>query len=483
MKRYRMWIDGGWRAEGETIVVRNPYTGDTVADLPLSGEGDVEDALASSHRAAAAMRDLPTYRRAEILLFLRDGLRARREAFAAAIAVEAGKPLTEARTEVERGVTVLTLAAEEAKRLPGETFALDTNALTTGRFGMTRRFPVGSLVGISPFNFPLNLGLHKLAPALAAGNSFVWKPSLLVPGAACLFAEIVADAERDAGLPPGAVNILTPPDALSERLVTDPRPRMLSFTGSARVGWRLRTLAGTKKVALELGGNAAVIVDAALEDSVLQFALQRCVMGGFAYAGQVCIAVQNILVERALYEEFLARFVPLVEALRVGDPRDAATQVGPMISEKECGRLEQWVAEAQQAGAQVRTGGRRLAAGKLVYAPTVLTDTRPEMRVVCQEAFGPVVTVTPFDTWEEALARVNASAYGLQAGVFTNNLERAFAAYRTLEVGGVIVNDVPTFRADGMPYGGVKESGLGREGVRYAMEEMTEPRLLALNLP
>lgn len=472
---YRQWIGGGWRAGDAFRDIRNPFDGEVVARTPLAGEREVEEAIASGVRAALEMRAVPSFRRAELLLRLRDRVRARHEEFVRSIVLEAGKPITDARVETDRALNVLTLASEEAKRIGGDVLPLDQQATATGRLGITRRFPRGLIAGITPYNFPLNLGLHKVAPALAAGNALIWKPSLLVPGAAFLFAEVFAEATGELGLPGAALQVLTPEDALAERLVTDPRIRMLSFTGSASVGWALRSRAGTKPVALELGGNAGAIIGA---DADLDFAALRCAAGGFGYAGQTCISVQRILIEEPVYEAFLQRFLPLVRALRVGDPRDERTQVGPMVSEKEAGRVASWIAEALAGGAQVLVGGERRG---LIISPAVLANTSPEMKVSCAEAFGPVVTVAPFSTWEEALATVNASEYGLQAGIFTRDLTRVFQAFETLDVGGIIVNDVPTFRVDSMPYGGVKSSGLGREGVSYAIQEMTEERLLVLN--
>ena len=467
-----MLIDGEWRDGVERQEIHNPYSGETVSAVSIAGAQDVEDAIASSVRGFEAMRTLPTYKRSESILNLRDGLKARREEFARSIALEAAKPISDARIEVDRGVNVLTLAAEEAKRISGEVLPLDLMPASEGRFSLTQRFPLGPILGISPYNFPLNLGLHKVAPALACGSAIIWKPSLLTPGAAMLVGELV----RDSGLPPGAVNIITPPDSLAERLVTDPRIRMVSFTGSAKVGWALRSKAGNKKVALELGGNAAVLVGA---DSDIDFAAQRCTIGGFAYSGQVCISVQRILIEQPVYEEFVTRFLASVKALRVGDPLDERTQAGPMVNDKEADRVALWIDEAIEGGARILTGGER--SGRMIQ-PTVLANVRSDMKLMCMEAFGPVVTVEPFTNWQDAIATVNSSEYGLQAGVFTRDFPRIFHAFKNLDVGGVIVNDVPTYRMDSMPYGGVKQSGLGREGVRFAVEEMTEIRLMAVNL-
>jgi acyl-CoA reductase-like NAD-dependent aldehyde dehydrogenase len=468
----RMLIGGAWREGVERREIRSPWSGEVVLEVCIAGEREVEDAITTAVSGFEAMRRLPTFRRAELLLALRDGLVARREEFARSIALEVGKPITDARVEVDRGANVLTLAAEEAKRIGGEVMPLDLMPSSAGRFAITQRFPLGPITGISPYNFPLNLGLHKVGPALACGSAIIWKPSLLAPGAALLFAELA----QEVGVPAGALNIVTPPDALAERLVTDPRIRMVSFTGSARVGWALRERAGHKRVVLELGGNAAVLIGA---DADLDYAVQRCVTGGFSYAGQVCISVQRILIERAVYETFVERLDAAVRELRTGDPLDERTQMGPMVSEKEAGRVEEWLREAVEGGADLLIGGQR---NGLMFEPAVLAGVTAHMKLSYMEAFGPVVTVEPFDSWPNALASVNRSAYGLQAGVFTRDFPRIFQAFKTLEVGGLVVNDVPTYRMDSMPYGGVKESGLGREGVRFAIEEMTEVRMMAVNL-
>lgn len=471
-RRYKMWIGGKWIDSDEELTVQNPYDGETVALAPYAGEADLENAISAACEAFPKIRAMASYQRAEILMRLRDGVRRRHEDFAQTISLEAGKPILDARVEVDRAINVLTLAEEEAKRIGGEVMPLDMNSLSISRLGIVRRFPVGPIIGITPYNFPLNLGMHKVAPALAMGCSVVWKPSPLAPGAALLFAELA----ENAGIPKGALNILVPTNDIAEQLVTDPRPRMLSFTGSAQVGWRLRSLAGNKKVMLELGGNAAVVIDS---DADLDFAIQRCVSGGFVYAGQTCISVQRIFVAETIYDRFLSGFIPLVRNLRMGNPLDEATQVGPIISDREAERLERWINEAVENGAEILTGGDRK--GRMVE-PSVLTNVPPSMKVSCEEVFGPVVTVSPYKTWDEALAKVNDSHYGLQAGVFTNDIRKAFLAFEGLETGGVILNDAPTYRMDGMPYGGVKSSGLGREGVRYAMEEMSDLRIFAMNL-
>jgi glyceraldehyde-3-phosphate dehydrogenase (NADP+) len=350
---------------------------------------------------------------------------------------------------------------------------LDWQASTADRAGIVRRFPLGPILAITPFNFPLNLVAHKVAPAIAAGCSIVLKPAPQTPLTSLLLAEVIAGT----GFPPGGFNVLPLGNADAERLVSDDALKMLSFTGSVPVGWALKQKSGKKKVTLELGGNAAVIVhsDANVED-----AADRCVAGGFAYAGQSCISVQRIYVQKSVRDRFLSRLLEGVSKLQTGDPLDESTDVGPMISEAAARRAETWVSEAVAAGAQLHTGGKRDGA---VLGPTVLTDTKPNMKVSCQEVFAPVVSVDSYESFDDAIRMVNDSAFGLQAGVFTSNVKLLFQAFDQLEVGGVIADDMSSFRIDHMPYGGVKDSGAGREGLRYAIEEMTEPRILVMRLP
>ncbi|MER3422120.1 MAG: aldehyde dehydrogenase, partial [Nitrospiraceae bacterium] len=397
---------------------------------------------------------------------------ARREEFAQMITAEAGKPITDARREVGRAIQTFTVAAEEAKRIPGEVVPLDWTPGMESYLGIARRFPIGPILGITPFNFPLNLVAHKVAPSLAAGNPIVLKPAPQTPLTALMLGEVILEA----GLPAGALSMLPCENTVAEQMVMDPRFKMLSFTGSAAVGWMLKAKCGKKRVTLELGGNAGVIVE---PDADLDVAAQRCVAGGYVYAGQSCISVQRIYAHQSVYDTFLEKLLARVAALKVGDPLDETTVVGPLINEATARRVEEWVEEAVAQGARVRIGGKRKGS---LFEPTVLTDVTPSMKVSCQELFGPVLTVSPYIRFDEALAALNDSQYGLQAGVFTRDVEKVFRAYRELEVGAVLVNEIPTFRADHMPYGGVKDSGLGREGLRYAVEEMTELKLLVVNM-
>jgi glyceraldehyde-3-phosphate dehydrogenase (NADP+) len=395
----------------------------------------------------------------------------RQEEFSQTIVAEGGKPITYARGEMARGVMTLTFAAEEAVRVGGEVMPLDVAKFAAGRWGITRRFPSGPVLGITPFNFPFNLMAHKVGPALAAGNPIIVKPASKTPLTALKLAEIY----HDAGLPPGGFQVLPSTVGLAERAVADDRLKALSFTGSAAVGWHLKSIAGKKRVLLELGGNAALIVDA---DADLAAAAHRAAIGGFAHAGQVCIAVQRILVLAEVYEEFKEIFLETVaRKIITGDPSREETVAGPMIDLAAADRVRAWVKEALDQGAVMLAGD--LGEGSLI-PPIVLEKVSRDLRVWREEVFGPVVTLSRCRSFAEALELANDSVYGLQAGVFTNNLAHAWQAFETLEVGGVIINDAPIFRVDHMPYGGVKASGLGREGVRYAMEELTEVRLMAL---
>ena len=455
-----------------SVPVINPFTGERVAEVSQAGQAEAESAAAAAVSGFHSMRRLSSHARSSALTTLASLLTTRQEEFAATITSESGKPIVDSRREVNRAIQTFRVAAEEAKRIPGEVVPLDWTPGTETYIGLTRRFPIGPILGITPFNFPLNLVVHKLAPALAAGNSIVIKPAPQTPLTALLLGELILQTD----LPPGAVSVVPCANTIAEQMVTDARFKLLSFTGSAAVGWRLKSACGKKKVVLELGGNAGVIIE---PDADLDLAAQRCVAGGFAYAGQTCISVQRIYTHAAVYDRFLEKLVTKIRALKSGDPSDPGTVVGPVIDQGAACRIETWMREAVAQGAHVSVGGARSGA---LLEPTVLTDVTPSMKVSCQELFGPVLTVTPYAHFDEALTALNDSQYGLQAGVFTQDVNKIFRAYRELEVGAVLANEIPTFRADHMPYGGVKESGLGREGVRYAIEDMTELKLLVLNL-
>ncbi|MGH7232606.1 MAG: aldehyde dehydrogenase family protein [Nitrospiraceae bacterium] len=461
-----------WKQTALTAPVTNPYTRQKVADVCQAGKQEAEEAVVTALQAFSQMRRLPSYARATALAKIAGSIADRLDELARTVTAEAGKPLSDARREVNRAIQTFTVAAEEAKRIPGEVIPLDLTRGTETHLGVARRFPIGPVLGITPFNFPLNLVAHKVAPCLAVGNPIVLKPAPQTPLTALLLGEIVLDA----GLPDGALNVVPCENTVAEQLVTDPRFKMLSFTGSAPVGWMLKAKCGNKRVALELGGNAGVIVE---PDVDLDHAAHRCVAGGFVYAGQSCISVQRVFAHEAIYPSFLDKLLAHVAAVKVGDPMNEATVIGPLIDEAAARRVEEWIHEAVAMGARIRAGGKR--SGSLVEA-TVLTEVTPDMKVSCREVFGPVMTVTPYTRFDEALQALNHSPFGLQAGIFTRDIDKVFRAYRELDVGAVLANEIPTFRADHMPYGGVKDSGLGREGVRYAIEEMTELKLLVLNV-
>jgi acyl-CoA reductase-like NAD-dependent aldehyde dehydrogenase len=465
-------IGGQWRQGDSVVPVHDPFTGKILAEVSQASQADAEGAIQSTVDAAKPMGALPSYARYNLLQKIAGALYDRREEFARLMTAEAGKPITDARREVSRAVQTFTVAAEEAKRIPGDVIPLDWTPGTDSHLGILRRFPIGPVLGITPFNFPLNLVAHKVAPALAAGNPILIKPAPQTPLTALLLGEVAVEA----GLPPGGLNVLPCNNTVAEQLVVDPRFTLLSFTGSAAVGWMLKAKCGKKKVVLELGGNAGVIVE---PDADLDFAAQRCAAGGFGYAGQTCISVQRILVHHSVADLFTTKLLLQVARLKGGDPSDEATVVGPLIDQNAAHRIETWISEAVSQGARVLLGGKRM--GSVVEA-TVLSNVTPAMKVSCQEVFGPVVAVTPYRQFDEAIQALNRSDYGLQAGVFTQDVNKVFHAFRRVEVGAVLANEIPTFRADHMPYGGVKDSGIGREGVRAAIEEMTEPRLLVMNL-
>jgi acyl-CoA reductase-like NAD-dependent aldehyde dehydrogenase len=466
------YLDGKWVEDGDVVEVRAPYDGTVIARVVQGRREHADAAIAAAVKAFGTTRRLPAFERQRVLRQISAGIAERREEFSRTLALEAGKPIKAARQEVERAIFTFNVGAEESTRIYGEFLPLDWQEFTAGRWGIVRRFPLGPVAGITPFNFPLNLVAHKVAPAIAAGCSMVLKPAPQTPLCSLLLAECV----QQAGWPDGGFNVLPLSNDDASLLITDDRIKLISFTGSVPVGWDIKRRAGKKKVVLELGGNAAVIVH---NDADLAYAADRCVAGGFGYAGQTCISVQRILVEHSVYGKFTDLLVEGVKKLKSGDPLDESTDVGPVIRESDAVRTTAWIEEAVRAGARLLCGGGRKG---LVVEPTVLTGTRPDMKVNCQEIFGPVVTIEPYKTFDDALRQVNHSSFGLQAGLFTRDAKLLFQAYEELEVGGLIAGDVPSFRIDHMPYGGVKDSGLGREGLRYAIEEMTQPKLLVMNL-
>jgi acyl-CoA reductase-like NAD-dependent aldehyde dehydrogenase len=470
---YKLLIDGQWVDAGPALEVKNKYDGKLVGTVPTARREDVEAAIDAAERAEDAMADMPAYKRADILLRTAALLRERSDDLAKTIAAEAGKALKFARAEVDRAVSTFTIAAEEAKRLHGETIPLDAVPAGEGYFGFWTRRPVGVIAAISPFNFPLNLVAHKVAPALASGNTLVLKPASTTPLAAVKLCQILMEA----GLPAGAINLVVGSGGtVGEWLVTDPRVDKITFTGSPEIGRHILSVAGIKKVTLELGNTSPVVI---APDADLDFVAKRCAVGAYYNSGQVCISVQRIYSEKNVYEPFSEKFVKATEAMIVGDPLDERVDVGPMIDAKEVDRVENWVNEAQTSGARVLTGGKR---DGTVYYPTVLTNVQDEMKVVTEEVFAPVASVISSDDFESALKQANDTKFGLQVGVFTNDINRVLKAVRRLNFGGVIVNDTPNFRADHMPYGGNRQSGLGREGVRFAMEDMTNIQLVAIRM-
>ena len=463
-------IGGEWiSATGATLAVTNPFTGEAIAQVPLGGPAEIERALAAATAAFPAARRAAPHERAALLLRMAQAIERRRAEFAATITAEAGKPITLAEGEVTRAILTFTTAAEEARRQHGELLDVDAFATGAGHLGLVRRFPLGVVTAITPFNFPLNLVAHKVAPALATGNTMVVKPAGKTPLTALLLAEALVEA----GLPAGQVNFVTCADADAALLVSDARVKKITFTGSPAVGWMLKAQAGRKRVTLELGGNASVIVHT---DADLDSAIPAIAMGGFAFAGQSCISVQRVLVHESLYDEVKKRLVACIRGqIKTGDPRDRATVVGPMITAGALAGIRARIEAALAAGARVVHGGETI--GPCLEA-TVLEDVAPTLDLCTQEAFAPIVTLHRYRDFEAALALVNDSAFGLQAGIFTRDLQLALYAYETLDVGALLINQVPTFRVENMPYGGVKDSGFGREGVRYAMEEMTELKSL-----
>jgi acyl-CoA reductase-like NAD-dependent aldehyde dehydrogenase len=466
----KLLLDGEWIETGEWQEVRSPYSGEVVARVARGGADEAQKALDAAERA---MREpLPAHRRAEILEAVARLLVERHDELARTISAEAGKPLKAARVEAERAVSTYTHAAVEARKLAGDVVPMEASVSGVGKLAFTLRAPIGIVGAITPFNFPLNLVAHKIAPALAAGCAVVLKPAAQTPLAALLLAEL----ELEAGVPPGWLNVVVGrASEIGDVFVEDERVRLITFTGSAEVGWKLRERAARKKVSLELGNATPVIVEA---DADLDETASKLAANAFSFAGQSCISVQRIYVRREAYDDFVGRLLPKVEALKVGDPAEEDTDVGPVIDEDARERIVSWIEEARAGGATVLAGGEVVDG---IIQPTVLGDVTSEMKVSCAEVFGPVCTVTPYDSLEEALALANGTEYGLQAGVFTSNLKTALAASSALEFGGVTVNEAPTFRADQMPYGGIKASGNTREGPHYAVREMTEERLIVLN--
>lgn len=453
------------------LPVTNKYTGEVATRVALADPAAIDRAIGAAADAAEPTRRMPSHARVAVLEHVVRRLTERREELSRILAIEAGKPIRDARGEVTRAIETFRLGMEEATRIYGQYLPLDISARSEGYEAIWKRVPVGVCSLIAPFNFPLNLAAHKIAPAVAAGCPFVLKPASLTPVSALLLGEILSEA----GLPPGAFSIMPCRREGADRFTTDERVRLLSFTGSAEVGWELKARAGKKKVALELGGNAACIVDHNVDQD---HAVSRIIIGAFYQSGQSCISVQRIFVHESIYQSFKDRLAAAAGELKSGDPLNETTFLGPLITEEDARRVESWVAEAVRRGAKIVCGGRRNGS---FYDATFVENVPDDAQLSCQEVFGPVAVIAPFSSFAEACRRANVGRYGLQTGVFTRNLDSAFYAFNELNVGGVVINDTPSFRVDSMPYGGVKDSGLGREGVRYAIEEMTELRLLVLS--
>lgn len=467
----KLWIDGQWKDTKELYELKAPYTGEVIAKIAKGTVHDVERAIEGAARAFQTFKKTTAYERAEILYRVVEIIRLRRDEFAEILAKEAAKPISAGLVEIDRTIATYQFAAEGAKQSMGETVPMDAAPGAEGRIGWTKRVPLGVISAITPFNFPFNLVAHKLGPAFAVGNTVVLKPATQTPLSALAMAEVF----KEAGLPDGCLQIVTGSGAeLSVPLVTHPTVKKVTFTGSSTVGLQLKEKVGLRKVTLELGSNAAVIVE---PSTPIEKMIKRCVGGAFGFAGQACISLQRIYVQSSIYETFTKAFVEETNKLVVGDPMNDKTDVSVMIHPSEVERITKWIQEAKEQGAVIATGGDY---SERMLRPTVVTHVKPEMKIVCQETFAPIVSIVPYETLDEAIELVNASDLGLNAGIYTNVLTDALDAADRIEAGAVIINDIPTFRVDNMPYGGVKMSGYGREGVKYAIEEMTDLKLVTI---
>ena len=470
-KTYDILIGNELTKGTSAIPVVNPFTGEPFAEVCLADSIEIDKAINLAEEAFKKTRVLPSYQRSRICAEVASGIQDRSDEFSKIIAQESGKPLIYARAEVARSVSTFEIASQEALRLDGEMLTLDITESAHGKAGLTRRFPIGPIAGISPFNFPLNLVAHKVAPALACGNPIIIKPASSTPLTALLLGEIVQNTQAIEG----SLSVLPCTSKNATPLVEDPRLKMVTFTGSPNVGWDIKKRAGRKKVVLELGGNAGVIVE---PDAEIDLAAKKIAFGAFVYSGQVCISIQRVYIHASKYDDFLESLISETQAFRPGDPLDEKVTMGPMIDLENAERIESWVNEAVAEGAKIQTGGKR---DKSYYPPTILTNVNPNLPVARSEAFGPILIVNSYTNFNDAIKAVNNTDFGLQAGVFTNNMNKALGAFNQLDVGGVVINDIPTFRVDNMPYGGVKDSGFGREGIKYSLREMTEIKLLVYN--
>lgn len=466
-----LFINDEFEIKERTYPIHSPYSGEILANISMADKEDVKKAITSAEEAFTVMKEMPSYKRSEILYKVAQIFQERKEELARILVLEAGKPIRNARSEIERTIVTYQFAAEEAKRIYGETIPMDSAPGGENRIGFTWREPLGVVVAISPFNFPFNLVAHKLGPAFAAGNTVVLKPATQTP----LSAFITAQIFQEAGLPKGALSVVTGSGSeLSDALITDERVKKVTFTGSGEVGKKIKEKAGLRKVTLELGSNSGLIVE---DDVPLDKIIPRCVEGAFSFAGQVCISLQRIYVHENIYDEFCEKFIKQTGQLMVGDPMDEATDISSMINKKEIDRIQTWVSEAVEQGATVGFGGARVGS---IFSPTILLNVTNDMKVSCQETFAPVVSIISYKQLDEAIKMVNESKYGLHVAIYTQNIMNAFYAAKKIESGGVIINDIPTFRLDHLPYGGVKESGYGREGIKYTVEEMTELKFVTI---
>ncbi|MGE7624258.1 aldehyde dehydrogenase family protein [Viridibacillus sp. NPDC096237] len=472
MKETKLWIDGSWQDTAESYKLQSPYSGEVIAKVAKATPTDVKRAIEGAHKAFQSFKKTTAYERAEILYRVVEIMRSRREELAEILTYEAGKPITASLGELDRTIATYQFAAEEAKQLHGVTVPMDAAPGITNRIGWTKRVPLGVISAITPFNFPFNLVAHKLGPAFAVGNTVVLKPATQTP----LSSIVMAGIFEEAGLPNGVLQIVTGSGSeLSEELVTNPAVKKVTFTGSGSVGLKIKERVGLRKITLELGSNAGLIIE---PSAPIEKIVGRCVNGAFGFAGQVCISLQRIFVHESIYNEFTKAFVAETEKLVVGDPFDSSTDISAMINPKEVSRIAEWVGEAKAQGAIVATGGTFT---ERIMTPTVMTNVESDMKVVCQEVFAPIVSIVPYETFDKAIDLLNASDLGLNAGIFTNKLDDAMRAADELEAGSVIINEIPTFRTDNMPYGGVKMSGYGREGVKFAVEDMTELKFITVN--
>jgi len=468
MQTYKIYIAGKFTTTNTQLDVSNPYNQSIIATTYLAGKEELETAIEKGISVEKEMKEMPVYKRYAILMQIASEIKKDRDRLASILSQESGKPMRYALGEIDRATQTFIIAAEEAKRIPNEYLSIDWTPSGEGKEGFVKYFPVGLIAGIAPFNFPLNLAVHKIAPAIATGNPIILKPARATPLSVLELAKIIDRTE----LPKGAISILPMDRVAGNQLVTDSRFKKLSFTGSPQVGWQMKNQAGRKKVTLELGGNAGVIVS---DKAHIDNAVSKCIIGSFAFSGQVCIHVQRIYVQSGVFDEFIKKMIQKTAKLKQGNPDNPETDISVMIDENNAKRVESWVNDAVKDGAIVLYGGKRK---DNYFEPTIITNTKPEMNVCRLELFGPVVSIEKFDSFKEGIAEINNSEYGLQAGVFTQDTHEINYAFSNLEVGGVIHNDIPTFRVDHMPYGGIKNSGFGREGVKYAMRDMLEPKLL-----